>query len=219
MGSRRKSSKTPSTAKARSKKRHRRILQITVPGQVRDESSIFDDMTDMERVLAFSYYYDHPDELPDRESGAARRAKERPAKIRVKFDEAIFERKTCARPIPDDDLVEVDPLTPPTSPPETPLSDKVELFSETSPHHFWTTGIVHCSQEAEQKQSQEVSKAVHGFEAILTDFRTTCKCVQFDESNTKRQMSIINESRLVRIIKRYVASISESVRGSWRVSE
>lgn len=68
-------------------------------------------MTDMQRMLAFSYFYDHPEELPDRESGAARRAKQKPLKIKVKFDEAIFERQHCVRPIPVDELEEVDPMS------------------------------------------------------------------------------------------------------------
>lgn len=111
MGSYSKSSKAPSIAKARKEKRHRRILHIPIPTQICHESSIFDDMNDLQRVLAFSYYYDHPHELPDRESGAAKRARQKPLKIRVKFDVGIFERDGCTRPIPLDELEGIDPLS------------------------------------------------------------------------------------------------------------
>lgn len=110
MGSYSKSSKALSAAKARKQKRHR-ILQISLPTQVCHESSIFDDMTDIQRALAFTYFYDHPDELPDRDSGAARRARQKPLKIRVQFDEEIFERDGCTRPILFDELEGIDPLT------------------------------------------------------------------------------------------------------------
>lgn len=91
-------------------------------------------MTDVQRALAFSYFYDHPEELPDRESGAAKKAKQKPFKIRVKFDEAIFERSKCVRPIPLDELEGVDPLSSSSSSsPRSSVSDEDEPFFSPPP--------------------------------------------------------------------------------------
>ncbi|KAK4500384.1 hypothetical protein PRZ48_008573 [Zasmidium cellare] len=139
MGSSSKSCKTPPTAKARSQKRHRNFLQISVSTSSRNDTSIFDDMTDMERVLAFSYYYDHPEELPDRESGAARRARQKPLKIKVKFDEAIFERQHCKRPIAWEELEEIDPMS--TGSPASSVSDEDELFKPPPLLEIWKSPV------------------------------------------------------------------------------
>lgn len=97
-------------------------------------------MTDVQRTVAFSYYYDHPEELPDRESGAARKAKQKPLRIKVKFDEAIFERKQNMRPIPFEELKEVDPFT--IDSPTNSASDQDELLSSTSPLGHWHSPLL-----------------------------------------------------------------------------
>lgn len=75
------------------------------------QPSFLEDMTDAELSRALSYYYHHPQALPYRESGAHRRADDPTPEVLVRFDEDIFRRKKCLRPVPDDELESVDPFT------------------------------------------------------------------------------------------------------------
>lgn len=109
-----KTSKVPANAKSRKHKQFRKIvLEATNRAKsMEEESSVFDDLSEFERSLLFSYFYDHPEELPDRgDTSAMRHATEKPLSIKVKFDQNIFERDVCLRSIPDHELEAVDPFT------------------------------------------------------------------------------------------------------------
>ncbi|CZT18342.1 uncharacterized protein RCC_04186 [Ramularia collo-cygni] len=75
------------------------------------QPSFLEKLTDQELNRALSYYYDFPQNLPCRESGASMRADGPIPDIMIKFDEGVFSRITCLRPLSEDDLESVDPFT------------------------------------------------------------------------------------------------------------
>lgn len=100
------------TAMAKIKK-HKRRQRRREEAQEEQEPQpcVFEGMTPLERMYAYQYYYDHPEELPDRESDAMRMAGQRPKTIKVQFDLGIWERETPLRVVDEDDLYgSVDPL-------------------------------------------------------------------------------------------------------------
>ncbi|CAK3851302.1 Hypothetical predicted protein [Lecanosticta acicola] len=138
MGSSRKSTKPLPDAKTNNKKEQRRNIVEPVSTAFADtmtkikqhnrrrrrrdavheesEESIFQDMSEVQRVIAYSWFYDHPEELPERESAATKMATRKPRRIKVQFDLGIWQR---ARKMPfglvdGEDLVDgMDPLDAP----------------------------------------------------------------------------------------------------------
>lgn len=75
------------------------------------QPSFLERLTESEISRAISYYYDFPQNLPYRECGAHVKARGPVPDVLVKFDENIFARRICLRPISRDDLESVDPFT------------------------------------------------------------------------------------------------------------
>lgn len=97
-------------AKIKKRERHQRRREEAQEEQ-EPQPCVFEGMTPLERMYAYQYYYDHPEELPNRQSDAMRMAGQRPKTIRVQFDLGIWERETPLRVVDEDDLYgSVDPL-------------------------------------------------------------------------------------------------------------
>lgn len=93
------------------RRRQRRREEAQEEQEQESQPCVFEGMTHLERMYAYQYYYDHPEELPDRESDAMRLADQRPKTIRVQFDLGIWQRETPLRVVDEDDLYgSVDPL-------------------------------------------------------------------------------------------------------------
>lgn len=75
------------------------------------QPSFLEAMTKNQISRALSYYYHFPQYLPFRESGAIGKANGTIPEVLVRFDEAVFVRKSRLRPVPDDELESVDPFT------------------------------------------------------------------------------------------------------------
>ncbi|SMR55383.1 unnamed protein product [Zymoseptoria tritici ST99CH_3D1] len=133
-----------STNKPRPRKRQRGATRADKPLDT-SQPSIFELIPEEQVDGAIAYYYDHPEQLPYRLSGAHQRASQRPLRIMLKFDEKIFERKVQLRPIPDCELEGVDPFS--LDPVFETKDDDTDSAASTEPGGG-SGDTIYCGQES-----------------------------------------------------------------------